>query len=188
MRAASVYAEGSPKGDSSPAEDVQARLQEIASILATGYLRLLLGASYDTGASCGAHNPLDGSPLPINVLCRDDGNPDHPISRDPEPDHRPTPRRVRTALRTSYRLLESGMASTEGLLVGPGEGASGVRRRRRSDAGRGGPGSAAEPAAGCADSGAPGIGPRSTPPQARHRARPRLPRVATDGDRARAGI
>ena len=177
-------------------------LPEIASLLATGYLRLLLSCAGSAptpnmGASCGAAESAPGANTPVEVLRGEsvhcgDGRPDEeratgdagrPVGADPVPEHRPASGRVPASSGAPDGLVESGVAAPQSELANPGERASKVRRRRSSDAGSGGPGRAEGSEAQRADSGPAGPrSPGSAPPEAGVGHSPRLPRPPANPD------
>lgn len=183
-------------------------LEELASLLARGFLRLILRRAEDPPtpdvcASCGGEDSALHPNTPLYVAAQESvhcGNvphcrkragrrPDRPSGRDPGDDDGPAQSRVPAPLGAPDRLVESRVVAPEGQLADPGEPASGPRQRRTSDAHSGGQRSAAEPSPRRADSGPTGSrrpGPTaSTIGRADH---PRLSRSQAHRDRARPGV
>ncbi len=181
---------------------------QIASILAAGYLRLLLSGAPDPPtpqhvATCvpaesaeRAHNRLD-VPARTRVHCGDgrhyrkraNRRPDHASGRDPGVVDGPAPGGVPAPLGAPDGLVESPVVATEGQLASPGEPASGPRHHRPSDARSGDSGPAPKPAPGCADPGrARTRCPGSAASTTRHGDRAGVPGPSTDDPGARGRV
>lgn len=195
-----VWEEGAVRREALP----DGELAQIASLLAAGYLRLLLSRpasapTLATGAACGAekeHNTPVDVPAQESAPCGDGrpqgeraaGRPDCPAGRDPGLEDGTAPRGADATDRLSGQVVEPALLGSQGLVVNPGSGASGVRRRRHSDADARGTRPAAKPQARGPDPDPAHTSPGSSAPKARVGHSPRLPGAEAHGNGPRARV